>query len=230
MFFTEIIASKNQELTLSEDVSKHIIQVLRMQKEEQLLLTDGKGNLLTAVIVDDNKKKCIVRITEASFTPAPARDITIVISLLKNASRFEWFLEKATELGINRIIPIICDRTERQYFRFDRMKGIITSALLQSQQVWLPELQVPQDLAETLVGFSQQQKFIAHCLDDKKILLRDALQASASSKLVMIGPEGDFTKEEIEKALHYKFIAVSLGNNRLRTETAGVVAAVLMTA
>lgn len=229
MFFTDTIASKDQELTLSEDVSKHVVQVLRMKKDEQLLLTDGKGSLLTAVIIDDNKKKCTVKIAETSFTPAPAKDITIAISLLKNVSRFEWFLEKATELGITRIIPLICDRTEKQYFRFDRMRGIVISAMLQSQQVWLPELQVQQDLAETLAGFSQEQKFIAHCLDDDKILLRDALQSSTPSRLALIGPEGDFTKEEIHKAIEYKFQPVSLGNNRLRTETAGIVAAVLLT-
>ena len=123
-YIAEYDASQKQ-IVLDEDTSKHIVQVLRMKKGERLNLTDGKGNLLTAEITDDHKKHCEVSITDSRFTPHDSRKITIAISLLKNSSRFEWFLEKATEIGIHEIIPLICKRTEKQKFREDRMQNII---------------------------------------------------------------------------------------------------------
>src|SRR5579859_2438127 len=128
------------ELTLDEDNSRHIIQVLRMRPCEELRLTDGKGALLTAVIIDDHKKKCRVRVSALATEPPPAKNVTIAISPLKNASRFEWFLEKATEIGVAAIIPLLAERTERQHPRTDRWQSILVSALLQSQQTWLPVL------------------------------------------------------------------------------------------
>ena len=204
VFYIETASTVNDIITLPEEASKHIIQVLRKQVGEQVLLTDGMGNLLTAEIINDHKKKCGVRITQAQHTPAPDRKITIAISLLKNASRFEWFLEKATEIGIQSIIPLLCERTEREHFRYDRMKSILTSAMLQSQQSWLPVLHQP-------VGYEQlfrqeeiiniSQKFIAHCMEDARLNLQEEVQASQPSQIILIGPEGDFTPVEIETAL-----------------------------
>ena len=131
------------EIVLDEDNSRHIIQVLRMQKGEQLQLTDGRGRLLTATILDDHKKKCRVRVDETVLQPARRRKVTIGMALLKNASRYEWFLEKATEIGVTGIIPLLSDRTEKQHFRQDRMQNILVSALLQSQQTWLPVQLLP---------------------------------------------------------------------------------------
>ena len=142
-FYIEAIDTAQQLVTLNEETSKHVVQVLRMQVGEQLNLTDGKGNLLTAQISDAHKKQCVVKIQTTSFTPQAPRKTTIAVSLVKNASRFEWFLEKATEIGITEIIPLLCDRTERQHFRYDRMKGILVSAMLQSQQTWMPVLHEP---------------------------------------------------------------------------------------
>src|SRR4030095_11060331 len=129
-----------KEIVLDEDTSRHIIQVLRMKEGEKMNLTDGKGNLIIAEIFDAHKKHCMVNVVDSRLTTHHSRKITIAISLLKNTNRFEWFLEKATEIGISEIIPLICERTEKQKFRYDRMKGICISAMLQSQQCWLPEL------------------------------------------------------------------------------------------
>ena len=139
-FYINEYNSSQKEIVLDEDTSRHMVQVLRMKEGEKLNLTDGKGNLITAEIIDDHKKHCSVKIIDSQFTTHDSRKITIAISLLKNTNRFEWFLEKATEIGVNEIIPLICERTEKQKFRYDRMKGICISAMLQSQQCWLPVL------------------------------------------------------------------------------------------
>ncbi len=229
VFFTKEIAQINQLLTLDEDTSRHVSKVLRMRAGESLQLTDGNGNLLTAEITDAHKKHSNVKITGSLFTERPARKTTIAISLLKNANRFEWFLEKATELGIQEIVPLLCDRTERQHFRHERMQAVLISAMLQSRQCWLPELSEPVQLTTFIQNANESsQNFIAHLVDEEERKnLREEINFSSAS-IVLIGPEGDFTKEEVELALKHGFIPVSLGNTRLRTETAGVVAAVLL--
>ena len=154
--------------------------------------------------------------------------ITIAISLLKNTNRFEWFLEKATEIGVSEIIPLICERTEKQKFRYDRMKGICISAMLQSQQTWLPILHEPKQFNHLAIEqFGTQQKFIAHCNEASGKKNLSTFQPLNHST-ILIGPEGDFTKQEIELALQNGFTPVSLGETRLRSETAGVVASVLL--
>ena len=227
-----------KEITLDEDTSRHVIQVLRMKKGEKLNLTDGKGNLFTAEIFDEHKKHCTVHIIDSRLskgvpgdTPDNSRKITVAISLLKNSSRFEWFLEKATEIGINEIVPLICERTEKQKFREDRMKNILVSAMLQSQQCWLPVLHKPIDYElifrqEEIIHASQ--KFIAHCIQDQKRNLADLVNESLPSQIILVGPEGDFTAKEVQLAIHNHFDAVSLGDTRLRAETAGVVAATIL--
>ena len=230
-FYIEDIANNNELVELDEDTSKHVVGVLRMKAGERIHLTEGKGNLFTAEIVKDHKKKCVVKLAGTVFTVRDSRKICIGISLLKNNNRLEWFLEKATELGIAEIIPMICSRTEKQHFRFDRMHNILVSAMLQSRQVWLPVLHEPIAFEklmsqEDVAGFTQ--KFIAHCMEGNKASLVDLVNGSLPSQLILIGPEGDFTKEEIEMAVQFHFTPVALGDTRLRTETAGVVAATLL--
>ena len=226
-FFIENILPENNFITLSEETSKHIIQVLRMNVSEKILLTDGKGNIITAEIVDDNKKKCVVNIKETSNKEQGSRKISIAISLIKNANRFEWFLEKATEIGVAEIIPMICERTEKQHFRFERMKNILVSAMLQSQQSWLPLMKEPISFNDIIYHSNHSQKFMAHCLDDEKKSLKDVINNS-NSQIILIGPEGDFTNTEIEMAVQNNFVPVTLGETRLRTETAGIVAATIL--
>ena len=172
-FFEEKIPSEDKFI-LSEDTSKHVLQVLRMRKNDQLYLTNGYGEVLKAFITLIDKKKVQVQITERNFIPKSSCKISLGISLIKNVARFEWFLEKATEIGVNEIIPFISERTEKQHFRFERMKNILVSAMLQSQQAWLPEIHEPLKLKELIRNSSQQEKFIAHCFQDKKIKLKSA--------------------------------------------------------
>ncbi len=229
-FYIDHIDTSAASIALNEETSRHIVQVLRMKAGEQLQLTDGKGNLFTAEVNDNNKKKCAVTLLNTSNIQRSANNITIAISLIKNNSRFEWFLEKATELGVTTIIPLLCERTEKQHFRLDRMKNILVSAMLQSQQCWLPVLYEPTRLGDLVMRqFDDCKKYIAHCEDEKnKEQLHQQINKS-SNQLIMIGPEGDFTSEEIGSAIQHHFIPVALGNTRLRTETAGVVVAALLT-
>ncbi|NOT49766.1 MAG: 16S rRNA (uracil(1498)-N(3))-methyltransferase [Chitinophagaceae bacterium] len=218
-----------KEVVLDEDTSRHVIQVLRMKVGEQLNLTDGRGGLLTCEIVDEHKKHCTVTINSKKQITNPKRKVTIAISLLKNADRFEWFLEKATEIGVNEIIPLICERTEKEKFRHDRMNTICISAMLQSQQCWLPVLHEPVGFEDLVVRqFDDGIKFIAHCEDANKESLGHFQIGTSSDRLIAIGPEGDFSKKEIEQATQQGFIPVSLGETRLRSETAGVVAATFL--
>lgn len=228
-FYITDIDTQQGQLVLNEETSKHVVQVLRMKIGEQLNLTDGKGTLLSCEITDNHKKHCIVSIKLKRQIPALSKKVTIAISLLKNTNRFEWFLEKAVEIGVSEIIPLICERTEKEKFRFDRMKGICISAMLQSQQCWLPVLHEPVQYDNLVVKrLENYQKYVAHCIDsENKDILKHQITKS-SNQLIIIGPEGDFTPGEIELALKNDFMPVSLGETRLRTETAGVVAATLL--
>ena len=224
-FFVNDLTDKR--IVLDEDRSKHVISVLRMTKGEELLLTDGKGKKARAVIIDDNRKRCTVEISSSEQDQPRQTRFAIGISLIKNASRFEWFLEKATEIGVSEIIPLICERTEKEKFRHDRLEQILISAMLQSQQTWLPVLHEPL-VFKKAVELSFDQKFIAHCLPGEKKSLAVAPLITHPSSLILIGPEGDFTPTEVQLALSHNFRPVSLGSTRLRTETAGMVAAVLL--
>lgn len=224
-----VAAIEDKTIVLDEDTSKHVVNVLRMQKGEELLLTNGKGIKAKAIITDDNRKRCAVKITSSEKEEALGIKTTIGISLLKNASRFEWFLEKATEIGVSEIVPLLCERTEKDKFRFERLNAILISAMLQSQQCWLPVLHQPTGYAAFVNSAADDKKrFIAHCEELRKQTLTGELEGNTSDKLMLIGPEGDFTRTEIELAINKGFVPVSLGETRLRTETAGMVAATLL--
>ncbi|HEX5655082.1 MAG TPA: RsmE family RNA methyltransferase [Chitinophagaceae bacterium] len=230
-FYINEYTAGQKTITLHEDTSRHMIQVLRMKKGDKLHLADGKGNLLTTHITDDHKKHCQVEVEDSVFTAASPHKISIGISLLKNTNRFEWFLEKATEIGITEIIPLLCEHTVKEKFRYERLQQICISAMLQSQQVWLPVLHQPLPFA-LLFRLSEipgwENKFIAHCEETDHKLPLSTYQPIKQSTILLIGPEGDFSSAEIQLSLAHKFVPVSLGRTRLRTETAGVVAATLL--
>lgn len=233
LFFIDAIAAAGTNMVLTEDSSRHMIQVLRMEAGDYLRLTDGNGLEAKAIIVDPHKKNTNVKIIGIANHAHSEKQHTIAISLLKNNTRFEWFLEKAAELGLARVVPLICGRTEKQRFRFDRMRSILISAMLQSQQSRLTHLSEPipfkQFLDEKFTGEpSAFRGLIAHCDEGLKNNLLDAGYQNIFHKTVLIGPEGDFTPEEITLALSRGYEAISLGSTRLRTETAGVVAATLL--
>jgi 16S rRNA (uracil1498-N3)-methyltransferase len=227
-FFFEQNLNDQSTFVLSEHTSKHIVQVLRMHKGEKLKVTNGKGRELICEIIKEDKKATEVTVITTNTHESPAKKITIAISLIKNNNRFEWFLEKATEIGVLEIIPMLCERTERQQFRYDRMSNILVSAMLQSQQVWLPLLHSPILFEQIVSSRNDAEKFIAHCDEGTKKSLKDHRNNSADSTIILIGPEGDFTKDEITVAQQYNFISTSLGDTRLRTETAGIAAAVIL--
>lgn len=224
-FYEPIITEPHH--TLSEETSKHCIQVLRMKENENLNLTDGKGNFYTAVIIKADKKNCEVRIETTANVKLQTTNISIAISLLKNPTRLEWFMEKATEIGVHEIHPLICEHTEKENFRFERMNGILISAMLQSQQTFLPQLHQPKKFNDFIKEDFKGVKLIAHCREDNKVTIH---QPAFKSKnvLILIGPEGDFSQSEIDTALVNNFMPVDLGHTRLRSETAGIVAATLL--
>ena len=226
-YFFEKDIPDSDEFILSEISSRHGSQVLRMKEGENIIITNGKGYTLYANIVHPDKKRTSVKIITKEFKEKPLPQTCIAISMIKNNNRFEWFVEKATEIGISNIIPLICHRSEKIHFKRERITSILTSAMLQSQQSWLPELSEPRKFSDVINNESYDQKFIAHCLEDEKKELKSLLSAK-SSKIILIGPEGDFTAEEIQSAIQHNYIPARLGDTRLRTETAAIVAAALI--
>ena len=225
-FFEPSIEASSTHFELSEPTSKHCVQVLRMRAGERLHLTDGVGNLYTASIVEPDKKKTVIKIDSVVHTPAPIKNVCIAIGLLKNTGRFEWFLEKVTEMGVTKIVPLICERSERSNLKQERMHGVLVAALIQSKQTWLPMLTEPLSVAAFIKEHPAAQGLIAHCEEGNKTELKDI--ATHNDTSILIGPEGDFTETEIETALSAHYVPVSLGSTRLRTETAGMVAAALL--
>ena len=196
--------------------------VLRMQAGEDLHLTDGKGWLLTASITDAHKKKCTVSIKKQQFTERIVNPVAIGISLLKNVSRLEWFLEKATELGVAEIMPLICQRTEKQHFRFDRMQQILVSAMLQSQQLWLPVLHEPQPFIQVVMISRPIRKSgsLIVSIRKKAHYARNIRMATVNCSL--LGRKGILHLGKLNWHLHTSSGPVALGDTRLRTETAGI--------
>lgn len=238
-FYLADLPEKIGAITLDEPTSKHIVQVLRMKTGEKIQLTNGKGLAAVAEIVNPNKKNAVVTIGSNYHEPIKCRrKIGIAISPVKNVTRFEWFLEKVTELGVSDIYPLRCARTERAHFRFERMNAICISAMLQSQQTWLPTLHQPVNFDELAANSNAnpeqglphpyKQKWIAHCTEQEKRQLSFSLTETIIDGLILIGPEGDFTNEEINSAINNGYEPVALGDTRLRTETAGIVAASLL--
>lgn len=209
---------------MDEEMRRHVVTVLRMEVGEKIMLMDGIGNVAEVDIIEASKKSLLVSINNKKSYPPPSQKLVLAISTLKNASRFEWMLEKVTEIGITEIIPLIAERTERIHFKEERLKQIIVSACIQSKQCWMPVLLEPQKLQALVHNSTIEKKFIAHCIGGQKKLL----QKQSSDAILLIGPEGDFTPKEIDAAIGNGFLPVTLGDSRLRTETAGVVGAVLM--
>ncbi|MEI6555979.1 MAG: 16S rRNA (uracil(1498)-N(3))-methyltransferase [Paludibacter sp.] len=209
---------------LSEEESQHAVKVLRLQVGDEILVVDGIGGFYKARITNPHPKHCGFEIVE-SQNDSGKRDykLHIAIAPTKNIERLEWFIEKATEIGIDEITPIVCRFSERKIVKEERLEKIIVSAAKQSVKALFPRLNPLCTFDELLKTQSASQKFIAHCYNEEKKLLQTEIQKSKDN-LILIGPEGDFSKEEVEKAISLGFVPVSLGESRLRTETAGVFA------
>lgn len=222
---------QQKKIILDEPASKHCIQVLRMQEGESMLLTDGLGKKATVTISAADRKRCAVTVDRMEQIAARPCAFSLGIAFTKNNSRNEWLLEKATEMGIEHIYPLVCARSEKEKFNADRLKGILVAAMLQSQQCFLPELHEPVPMKRLpAVTAGTSQRLIAHCMDTaERTALWRTLHAGENT-LVLIGPEGDFTTEEVNLCLENGFRPVSLGANRLRTETAGLYACTVFNA
>jgi 16S rRNA (uracil1498-N3)-methyltransferase len=209
---------------LSEEESFHCAKVLRMKAGEEVLIVDGKGGMLGARIIEPHLKHTAVEIISRQTTETGRTSrIHIAIAPTKNMDRLEWFAEKVTEIGIDEITPVFCRFSERKNINQERVEKILVSAMKQSQKAYCPKLNPACAVEQLLKQASESQKFIAHCYEGEKRLLQHLYNKNESA-LVMIGPEGDFSPEEVEMALQNEFQPVSLGESRLRTETAGVVA------
>ena len=222
LFYTPDIEASHPQYFLSEEESKHAIRVLRLAVGDEVQLIDGRGGLYTAEIKDPHPKRTILQITSVTQGFNKRNHyLHIAIAPTKNIERLEWFLEKATEIGIDEISLIICQRSERKEAKTDRLNKIITSAIKQSIKAYHPVLNEPEPLAKLLSRTFDGQKFIAHCDEGEKVNLKDAI-IPRGKYLILIGPEGDFTPKEIDEALNNNFKAITLGESRLRTETAAL--------
>jgi 16S rRNA (uracil1498-N3)-methyltransferase len=212
------------EIVLDEIESKHAIRVLRLNAGDIVQVVDGVGGFYTAEITEPHPKKCKLVIVSAQkeFDKRLFR-LHIAIAPTKNANRFEWFLEKATEMGIDEITPLLCAHSERKSINSNRMEKILVSAMKQSIKARLPKLNQLVPFSEFLERDEETQKFIAHCSDGEKPHLKSEIKAE-ENVTILIGPEGDFSPGEVEQALSNGFREISLGPSRLRTETAGIVA------
>lgn len=214
----------NQACILSPEESRHCISVLRHVKGDTVNVFGNDGYLYTAQITDNNPKKCILTIIDKMPIAKRNGYLHIVIAPTKNMDRLEWFVEKAVEIGIEEITPIICDHSERKVLKIERLEKIIVSAMKQSQNLIFPKLNNPVECSKFLEQHFDAKKCIAYC-EEKSLLYTDVIKGE-KAVLTLIGPEGDFSKQEINTALANGFTPVSLGESRLRTETAGVVSSV----
>ena len=199
-----------------------------MKTGDSIFLTDGIGNMYEASIVDTTTKQCTVKTihTTHEYQKWPFH-LHIGIAPTKNTDRFEWFLEKSTEIGIDVITPLLCSHSERTHLKIDRLQKVIIAAMKQSLKAYLPELNVPVEFKQFILRPFEGEKFIAYCSQDDPAELKNVYRKDAKA-LILIGPEGDFSPEEVDLAKKQGYIPISLGKSRLRTETAGIVACTLI--
>jgi 16S rRNA (uracil1498-N3)-methyltransferase len=223
LFYNPTINETTETFSFDKEESKHIIKVLRKKDNDILFVTNGLGFLFKTEITLASDNKCTVQILEIEKTEAPKQKLHLAVAPTKMNDRYEWFLEKVTEIGIYEITPIICDRSERKIINPERFEKIILSAMKQCNQMYLPILNPAISLKEFIKKENSGEKLIAHCEETNKKSLKSILKAK-TDYTILIGPEGDFSNKEIELALENNYIPVSLGETRLRTETAAIVA------
>ena len=209
---------------LSEDESAHAVRVLRLKAGDEITLVDGRGGWYRAKIDDLHHKNCQIEVLEhrADYGKRPYR-LHIGIAPTKNIDRFEWFIEKATEIGIDEITPLLCERSERKHVNTERLQRIMIAAMKQSQKAYLPQLNEITDFGKWLETRGSEHRYIAHCNKGGRLSLKTAYQPECDATIA-IGPEGDFSIQEISLAHARGFKSITLGESRLRTETAGVAA------
>lgn len=223
LFYNPDIDEQTNKVVFSKDESKHIVKVLRKVVGDELHITNGKGWSFKAVISMADVKSCIANISSKVFHEKKNYQLHLAVAPTKMNDRYEWFLEKATEIGVDTITPIICDHSERKVIKIDRFEKVLQTAIKQSLHCYLPQLNDVMLFKDFIQQEFKGQKFIAHCEETDKKSLKEELKPSQNIT-ILIGPEGDFSVKEIEIAIKHNFIPVTLGNTRLRTETAAIVA------
>lgn len=222
LFFDYTLSPEYKTHVIAEDESKHILRVLRKQIGDQLNITNGQGYLFDAEIINIKSKRCEIQLIEKTYEKPLPYQLHIGIAPTKSSDRFEFFLEKATELGITEITPILSKNSERKRININRCERILQSAMKQSQRLYLPKLNEMIAFQKFIdEDFSKTKNLIAHCEDEKKSYFKEKLDNNKAF-CILIGPEGDFNRHEIEMAIKQNFEPVSLGNKRLRTETAAL--------
>ncbi|MFT5714207.1 MAG: 16S rRNA (uracil1498-N3)-methyltransferase [Flavobacterium sp.] len=223
LFYNPNIDETTETFSFGKEESKHVIKVLRKKDSDTLFVTNGSGYLFETEITLASDSKCTVKVISFEKKPASKFHLHLAVAPTKMNDRYEWFLEKATEIGVNEITPIICDRSERKVIKNDRFDKIILTAMKQSNDLYLPKLNEAVTFKEFLKRENDGLKLIAHCEETDKKTLKQVLKPNESVTM-LIGPEGDFSEKEIALATEKKYVPVSLGNTRLRTETAAIVA------
>jgi 16S rRNA (uracil1498-N3)-methyltransferase len=223
LFYNPNINETTESFSFDKEESKHIIKVLRKKDTDILFVTNGLGFLFKTEITLASDNKCTVQVLSVEKTEPSKFKLHLAVAPTKMNDRYEWFLEKATEIGIHEITPIICDRSERKVVNIERFEKIILTAMKQSNVLFLPKLNKAIGFKEFIKSKNEDLKLIAHCEESDKKTLKSVLKPNENITL-LIGPEGDFSEKEIALALENNYIPVSLGNTRLRTETAAIVA------
>jgi len=223
LFYSPEVSRTSQQFSFSKEESRHIHKVLRKQIGDSIHITNGEGWLFKGEIIENTLKRCTINIVSSNFIGKRNYNLHLAVAPTKRNDRYEWFLEKATEIGIDTITPIICDRSERKVIKKERFEKIVQSAMKQSLQVYLPKLNDAIKLSDFLDQSFLGNLFIAHCEISERISLKSVLSLN-ENVTILIGPEGDFSVKEIENALAKGFIPVTLGETRLRTETAAIAA------
>lgn len=224
LFYNPDILEHTKEILFTKDESRHIIKVLRKKENDLLHITNGKGLLFTAQIIIPSDKKCVAKVIKTETKEKGwSYYLHIAIAPTKNMDRIEWFIEKATEIGIDEITPIICHNSERKVVKIERLEKIMLAAMKQSLKFTAPKLNTPIKFNDFIQTKRDGFQCIAHCYEGEKKSLK-TLDDSLSEITIIIGPEGDFSLNEVAMALENNCTPITLGNSRLRTETAGLVA------
>ena len=223
LFYNPKLSNDSKNISFSEEESRHIAKVLRKKEGDTIQITNGTGWIFEAALDKATPVSCEATITDSQKRIQPMHWLHLAVAPTKSAERFEWFIEKATEIGINEITPLICEHSERKTLKAERLERIMESAMKQSKRVYLPKLNPMISLVEFLGHDHPGLRFIAHCYEDEKLELKRRV-APDKDITILIGPEGDFSEAEVDLAYDKGFYPVSLGEARLRTETAAVVA------
>jgi 16S rRNA (uracil1498-N3)-methyltransferase len=223
LFYNPALEQGENLFSFNKEESKHIVKVLRKKEGDELYITNGRGYFFTAQILSADSNQCKASIISMQKRHPKMFRLHLAVAPTKSMDRYEWFLEKVTEIGVHEITPILCDRSERKTLKMERLQKVVQSAMKQSMRTFLPKINTPVSFTEFIEQEHNELMFIAHCEDEEKLDLKRCIAAD-KDVTILIGPEGDFSTKEIKEAYDKGFLPINLGEARLRTETAAIVA------